>query len=130
MAYRILLVDDSAVTRMVLKKTIGMTSIPVESILEAANGKEALDLLCDQKVDLILADINMPEMNGMEMAAVVLANPSTRDIPIVIISTHSEDIRIHQLRQQGVRDYIHKPFTPESIRNVLEKVLLVAPAAH
>ena len=128
MAYSILIVDDSAVTRMVLKKTIGMTDVPVQEILEAGNGHEALDLLSDHSVDLILADINMPGMNGMEMAAAILANPATADVPVVIISTHTEDVRINELRSQGVKAYIHKPFTAETIRDVLSEILELNPA--
>jgi two-component system chemotaxis response regulator CheY len=128
MAYRILIVDDSAVTRMVLKKTIRMTNVPVREILEAGNGYEALDLLNYHSVDLIMADINMPEMNGMEMAATIMANPATKDVPLVIISTHTEDIRINELRCQCVKAYIHKPFTAEAIRNVLIETLELNPA--
>ena len=113
---------------MVLKKTIGMTDVPVQEFFEAENGAKALDILGDHSVDLILADINMPEMNGMEMAAAVLANPATRDVPVVIISTHAEDTRISELRSQGVRAYIHKPFTAETIRDVLSEILVLNPA--
>ena len=122
MGFKILIVDDSTVTRMVLKKTIGMTDFPVDEIVEAGNGQEALDLLCDHKVDLILADLNMPEMNGMEMTAAILANKTTCNIPVVIVSTHASDMRINELRSQGVKNYIHKPFTPETIRDALDEV--------
>ena len=128
MAYKILIVDDSTVTRMVLKKTIGMIDIPVQEILEAGNGNEGLDVLSEHSVDLVLADINMPEINGMEMAAAVLANPATADIPVVIISTHTEDARINELRSQGIKAYIHKPFTAETIRDVLSEILELNPA--
>jgi len=128
MAYKILIVDDSTVTRMVLKKIIGMIGIPVQEILEAGNGNEGLDVLSEHSVDLVLADINMPEMNGMEMAAAVLANPATADIPVVIISTHTEDARINELRSQGIKAYIHKPFTAETIRDVLSEILELNPA--
>ena len=126
MAFKILIVDDSLVTRMVLKKTLSMTDIPVEEILEANDGQEALDLLVDHEVDLILADLNMPKMNGMEMTAAILGNKSTSTIPVVIISTHSDDVRINELRSQGVKNYIHKPFTPETIRDVLHEVLEIS----
>jgi len=123
MALKILIVDDSAVTRMVLKKTIAMTEIPVDEIIEAAHGQEALDLLCHHQVDLVLADLNMPEMNGMEMTAAILGNQATRNIPVIIISTHACDRRINELRSQGVKNYIHKPFTPEMIRDALQEVI-------
>jgi two-component system, chemotaxis family, chemotaxis protein CheY len=128
MEYSILIVDDSTVTRMVLKKTIGMAGIPTKEIMEASNGREAIDLLCDHPVDLILTDLNMPEMNGMEMTAAILGNPKTRHIPVVLITTHASDVRIHELRSQGVKHYIHKPFTPEMIRDALNNILELAPA--
>ncbi|MCP4712119.1 MAG: response regulator [Planctomycetes bacterium] len=126
MAFNILIVDDSAVTRMVLKKTIAMTEVHVDEIIEASNGQEALDLLCDHHVDLVLADLNMPEMNGMEMTAAILGNKTTSDIPVIIISTHACDNRIKELRSQGVKNYIHKPFTPEIIRDALQDVIEVS----
>ena len=128
MAYKILIVDDSAITRTVLKKTISMAEIPVQQYYEADNGIKALDILSDHSVDLVLADINMPQMNGMEMTAAILANPATCDVPVVIISTHTEDTRISELRSQGVKAYIRKPFTPEIIRNVLSDILQLNPA--
>ena len=128
MAYRILIVDDSTVTRMVLKKTIAMTAVPVQEIFEAGNGHEALNLLSKHSVDIVLADINMPEMNGMEMAAAILANPDTEHVPVIIISTHAHDARITELCSQGVKAYIHKPFTAETIRDVLNEILELNPA--
>ena len=128
MVYKILIVDDSAITRMILKKTISMAEIPVQQYYEADNGIKALDILGDHSVDLVLADINMPQMNGMEMAAAILANPTTSDVPVVIISTHTEDSRINELRSQGVKAYIRKPFTPEIIRDVLSEILQLNPA--
>lgn len=122
MAFRILIVDDSSVTRSVLRKTINMTGIDVDEILEAGDGIEALDLLADNQVDLVMADINMPRMNGMEMTAAILANEKTCDIPVVIVTTHSDDTRINELCSQGVKKYIHKPFTPEKIRDALQEV--------
>ncbi len=127
MAYSILIVDDSAVTRKVLRKTIGMSNVPIHEIFEADNGNAALDILSDHSVDLVLADVNMPEMNGMEMTAAILANPATRDIPVVIISTHTEDARINELRSQGVKAYIHKPFHAETIRDALREILELSP---
>ena len=127
MAFKILIVDDSAITRMVLKKTIDMVGIDVDEILEAGDGLEALDLLCNNQVDLVLTDINMPEMNGMEMTAAILSNKETCDVPVVIITTHADDVRINKLCSQGVKRYIHKPFTPENIRDVLQEVLQLTP---
>jgi len=123
MAYNILIVDDSMVTRAVLKKTIKMAEIPINEIYQAANGQLALDVLANNSVDIILADLNMPVMNGMEMTAKILANPKTKDIPIVVISTEASTSRIDELRAEGIKGYIHKPFTPEKVRDELNAVL-------
>ena len=123
MGYKILIVDDSSVTRAVLKKTIQMTGVDVSSVYEASNGSEALQRLEEHEVDLILADLNMPQMNGIEMVDKVFANPKTAEIPIIVVSTEASTARIKLLRDKGIKGYIHKPFTPESIRNVLEEVL-------
>ena len=123
MGYKILIVDDSAITRAVLAKTIAMTDIPVEEIYHAANGREALDLLASQGVDLVLTDLNMPELNGREMAAKLCESQSTSHIPIIVISTEASSTRIDDLQARGIKNYIHKPFTAEEIRNVLLDVL-------
>lgn len=124
MAYRILIVDDSAVVRAVLKKTIGMIELPVEYVLEAGNGKEALETIKQNPIDVVLADINMPEMNGVEMAAALLKDAQGCDVPaIVVITTERNDVRIQSLRDSGIKGYVHKPFTPEQIREVLHDVL-------
>jgi two-component system, chemotaxis family, chemotaxis protein CheY len=123
MAYRILIIDDSAVTRKVLAKTIGMVGLPVETILEASNGEEALRLLREQDVDLILADLNMPAVGGTDLAARLRADPRTRAIPLIIVSAEASAQRIQELSRLGVRQYIHKPFTPEQIRQTLLEVV-------
>ena len=123
MSYKILIVDDSAVTRAVLKKTIAMTGVPVREIIEATNGRDAIDKLEHAGVDLIMADLNMPTMNGLEMTDKIFANDKTSHIPVVIVSTESSSTRIDQLQAKGVRGYVHKPFLPEQIRDVLSEVL-------
>ena len=120
MAYRILIVDDSTVTRLVLKKTIGMAGVPVDEILQASNGKEALAVLESRPVDVVFADLNMPEMNGMEMTRHIAAHPeSSNDAVIIVVTTEACPARIEELRQLGVKGYVHKPFTPEQIRDTL-----------
>ena len=123
MSYTILIVDDSAVTRSVLRKTIGMADVPVKEIVEAPDGREALERLKEQSFDLILTDLNMPIMNGREMASQVLANEKTCHIPILVISTESSQTRIDELVKYGIKGYIHKPFSPEKVRDELLRVL-------
>lgn len=123
MSYKILIVDDSSVTRAVLKKTIMMTGISVDAFYEAGNGKEGLEVLSNNPVDLIMADLNMPVMNGLEMTDKIFADEKKNAIPVVVISTEASVSRIDSLEEKGVKGYVHKPFTPESIRNVLTSVL-------
>ncbi len=123
MGCTILIVDDSAVTRAVLRKTIEMTGLPVDGVVQAANGVEALRQLERHPVGLILADLNMPELGGADMADKLFENPAYRDIPLVLITTEASTTRIEQLQRKGVKGYIHKPFTPETVRSMLQQFL-------
>jgi two-component system chemotaxis response regulator CheY len=126
MPYTILVVDDSATTRAVIKRTITMAQVPVAKFVEAGNGRDALAAMRLGGIDLVLLDLNMPEMTGMQVAAAARAEPAVAGVPIVIVSSESMESRIAQLRAQGVRGYIKKPFTPEQIRRVVTDVLQVA----
>ncbi len=128
MSYKILIVDDSSVTRAVLKKTIMMTGIEVETFHGASNGQEGLDVLSKHQVDLVMADLNMPVMSGLEMTDKMFADESMHDIPVIVISTEASSARIDALQAKGVKGYVHKPFTPESIRNAIVSVLEGCPA--
>jgi len=123
MSYRILIVDDSAVTRAILKRTIGMLDLPVEEIFEAGNGKEGLAVLAQHEVDLVFTDLNMPGMGGIEMASRILERSDLAKIPVVVVTTEASEQRIQELQAKGVRKYLHKPFTPETIRDVLTEIL-------
>ena len=109
MALNILIVDDSSVMRSMIKKTLGMTDIPIGDIHEAENGKQGLDMLGHQWMDLVIADINMPVMNGEEMIQHMKDNLEFADIPIIVISTEGSETRIERLEKKGVR-FIRKPF--------------------
>ncbi|MCL2701432.1 MAG: response regulator [Phycisphaerae bacterium] len=122
MAVNILVVDDSAVARSVIMKTLRLTDLAIGDILQAANGQEGLAVMETQWIDLLFVDINMPVMNGEDMITAVRANPAWANLPIVVISTEGSMTRIGSLMHQGVR-FIHKPFTPESIRDVLTELM-------
>ena len=86
--------------------------------LEAANGQEGLDLLAENWVDVVFADINMPVMGGEEMINRIRANPIWADLPIVVISTEGSKTRIESLRAKGT-EFVHKPFAPEAVRDIV-----------
>lgn len=118
MALNLLVVDDSAVMRKVIKQTLTMSGLEIGNYLQAGNGKEGLDVLEKEWVDVIFVDINMPVMNGLELIKAVKEKDEWKQIPIIVISSETSKLRIQEFEEQGI-GFIHKPFTPEE---VFEKV--------
>jgi two-component system chemotaxis response regulator CheY len=121
--YTILTVDDSPMTRAMIRRTIGMSGVPVARLIEAADGQAGLDALLANPVDLVLADINMPVMDGLEMIRRYAAAPGRRDVPILVISADSGEQRRAELTGLGVRGFLTKPFTPEKLRDLFTAAL-------
>lgn len=118
MAFNVLVVDDNAVMRTVIIRTLRMSGLPLGEIHQAAHGIQALEVLAHHWVDLALVDINMPVMNGEELIDRVRDDPELRDLVIVVVSTESSETRIAKVLRQGAR-FVHKPFTPEQIRETV-----------
>lgn len=118
MPLNVLIVDDSAVMRAVVAKTLRAAGLPIGQALEASNGQEGLDVLSRNWVDLVFADINMPVMNGEEIIEKIRANPIWAQLPIIVISTEGSKARIESLRAQCT-EFVHKPFAPEIVRDVV-----------
>ena len=123
MRQAVLIVDDSAVIRQMVKKTLGMAGLDVGEVYEASNGIEALAQLRDHPVAVMLVDINMPTMNGIQLLTRMKQNDRLQHIPIVIVSTEGSKERIKKLEQAGVFGYLRKPFQPEHLRDVLTPLL-------
>jgi two-component system chemotaxis response regulator CheY len=123
MAVNLLLVDDSATVRSIIAKTMRMAGVDVGELYEASNGKEALNVLKDHWIDLILTDINMPEMDGIEFIERLRQDDLLKSIPVVVVSTEGSATRVEELISKGVRAYVRKPFTPEKLREVVDNVL-------
>ncbi|MBW2144599.1 MAG: response regulator [Deltaproteobacteria bacterium] len=121
MAINILIVDDSTVMRAIILKTMQMSGIQIGEIYQAANGQEGLETVKDNWIDIVIADINMPVMNGEEMIDRMQDNLYTRDIPVVVVSTEGSQKRIERLKDKGVT-FISKPFTPELVRDTIKTV--------
>jgi two-component system chemotaxis response regulator CheY len=119
MAFKILIVDDSLLARTALKRIIDMVDLDVESLHEAGTGVEALEILDSNEVDLVLADLNMPQMNGVELVHRMKEDSRLTRIPVVVVSTESSPGRIKELLSEGIKDFLHKPFTPEEFRSVI-----------
>jgi len=123
MAFNFLIVDDSLVVRKVLKKTLGLSGIPVGEIVEAENGLVGLEKLKESWVDLIFLDINMPVMNGVEFIQNLRTEAEYQNTPVVIVSTEGSETRIAELNNFGVRAYLRKPVTPEQLSDAVYQIL-------
>ena len=123
MSLNILIVDDSATVRAVIKKTLEIAGVPVSELYQAENGKEALEELSNNWIDLVFADINMPVMTGIELVDKMAEDGLLKTVPVVIISTEGSATRIEELKAKGVSAYIRKPFTPELLRSVVDDIV-------
>ncbi|HLN01897.1 MAG TPA: response regulator [Bryobacteraceae bacterium] len=126
MAYRVMIVDDSPSMRAFVRRVIDLSGFEVDTCLNAGNGAQGLALLEQQAVDIILTDINMPEMNGEEFLRRIEEHDKYRVIPVVVISTDATENRMQRMIQLGAKGYISKPFSPEALRGELERVLGVS----
>jgi len=89
----------------------------------ALNGKEALEIVENETIDMIISDVRMPEMNGLEMLAAIKADRDLQEIPVIIISTEGSDEKIKSVLEMGAKQFIKKPFSPEYVRKVLYEVI-------
>lgn len=123
MAFNVLIVDDSSSMRAVIKRAIKMSGFNVGEYLEAADGRQALTVLNDQWVDIVLTDINMPNMNGMQLISEIKADAMLRSIPVVMVTTEGSEKRIHDSMELGASGYIKKPFLPEDVKRTLSDIM-------
>jgi len=117
----VLIVDDSRAMRAMLTSTI--ESLGDFKIIEACSGFDALRLLPRESADLILTDINMPDINGLELISYLRDNPNYQDIPVIIISTEGSQKDIDKGKLLGANEYVVKPFDPAMLQELLLKYL-------
>ncbi|MBU1342905.1 MAG: response regulator [Proteobacteria bacterium] len=123
MSYSILIVDDSLPMRSVIKRTVKASGYGGSRFFEAANGKQAIELMAKEWIDIIITDYNMPVMNGLEFIKIIKKNDLFKDIPVIVISTDGNKTRIKEFMDNGAAGYITKPFTPEIIRDLITRIL-------
>ena len=128
MAYNILIVDDSQTMRKVILKAVALSGFDLGECWEAGDGREAIDILANHWVDLILTDLHMPGMNGLEMLKEVQKDEIHRKVPIVLITTEGSEKRIQEALSLGVKGYLQKPFHPEAVRDILTRIMEKADA--
>ena len=118
-APNILIVDDSAVMRAMIKRVTTVAGLPIGTVYEAGNGREALDVLERHRIHFLFTDVNMPVMTGTELLREMQGRDEWRDIVRVVISTDGSDSRRHEAEELNVKIYVEKPFRPEVMRDVL-----------
>jgi two-component system chemotaxis response regulator CheY len=116
----VLIVDDSAAIRKILVRMLSQTNLPWGDVHEASDGLEALDTLESFEASLILADINMPNMDGLQFLTNVRADSKWKQVPVIMISTEGNQAKVLEAVQLGANGYVRKPFTADQIK---EKVL-------
>lgn len=117
----IITVDDSSTMRRIIKNTL--QKLGFSSILEAGNGIEALEVMAKNKVDIIVTDWNMPEMDGLTFVKAVRQKDEYKDLPILMITTEAAKEDILTALRSGVNNYVVKPFTPETLQEKIFKLL-------
>jgi two-component system, chemotaxis family, chemotaxis protein CheY len=122
-ALDILIVDDSAAIRKILQRVLGQAEIPVGSVYEAGDGMAALEILRSRKVGLVLSDINMPNMDGLELLSHIKANEQWRQLPVIMITTEGGVAKVREAVALGATGYVRKPFTAEQIKEKLAGLL-------
>jgi two-component system chemotaxis response regulator CheY len=127
MSYNVLVVDDSAVMRSILVRTLRLAGFPLGLVVEAGNGADGLHALRSQRIDVALLDINMPEMPGDELLAEIRRDPRTVNLPVVVVSTERSERRVAAMAALGA-SFISKPFTPAQIRACVLGVMGVVDA--
>jgi two-component system chemotaxis response regulator CheY len=123
MSINVLIVDDSVTIRAMIKKALQICLPDLGEISEAENGISALARLTEKNFDVILTDINMPRMDGARLIEKLYSQPKFANIPVIVISTDGSRERITALGQNGVRGYLHKPFRPEQLKDLLSEIL-------
>jgi two-component system, chemotaxis family, chemotaxis protein CheY len=115
----VLIVDDSAAIRKILQRVLRQTDILFGEVHEAADGEEAIGVLKIKKVGLILSDINMPNMDGIQLLGHIKANEEWKSVPVVMITTEGSQAKVLEAVGLGASGYVRKPFTADQIKEKL-----------
>jgi two-component system chemotaxis response regulator CheY len=123
MALDVLIVDDSAAIRKILHRVLLQTNLSLGRVHEANDGMEALERMRTESVSLVLSDINMPNMDGLEFLKAMKANPAWQNVPVMMVTTEGAQDKVLQALKLGAAGYVKKPFTPDQIKDKLTGLL-------
>lgn len=127
MAFQVLIVDDSEIMRSILQRVLVLSGIGIGRIFEASDGNEALNIMAENNVDIVLTDIIMPLVNGREMITRMKASKKLAGIPVIVVSTEGRDELIEGIMEAGATGYITKPFRPEDVATTVFEALGATP---
>lgn len=119
MALDVLIVDDSAAIRKILHRVLLQAEVSLGKVHEAGDGNEALEKLKVEKVGLILSDINMPNMDGIEFLTRIKADAAYKTVPVLMVTTEGSQAKVMQALELGAAGYVKKPFTADQIKEKL-----------
>jgi two-component system chemotaxis response regulator CheY len=115
----VLIVDDSAAIRKILQRVLRQAEMSIGEVFEAGDGVEALASLKAHKVGLVLSDINMPNMDGLQLLSQVRATPEWKTLPVLMITTEGSQNKVLEAVNLGASGYVRKPFTADQIKEKL-----------
>lgn len=119
MPFDVLIVDDSAAIRKILQRVLRQAEMSIGEVYEAGDGVEALASLKDHKVGLVLSDINMPNMDGLQLLSQIRASAEWKNLPVLMITTEGSQNKVLEAVNLGASGYVRKPFTADQIKEKL-----------
>lgn len=117
----VLVVEDEKSVRLLIKKTLIESDLSIGEIFEAGNGKEGIEVMNKHTIDLLLVDIYMPVMDGLEMIDYVMSRPDLKETPAIVVSTENDEKRIDAIIRKGL-GFVHKPFTKKLLKSEIKKL--------
>lgn len=123
MGLDVLIVDDSAAIRKILHRVLVQAEVPLGKVHEASDGNEAFEKLKTEKIGLILSDINMPNMDGIELLTRVKGDDAFKSVPVLMVTTEGSQAKVMQALELGAAGYVKKPFTADQIKEKLTGII-------
>jgi two-component system chemotaxis response regulator CheY len=123
MEANVLVVDDSAAIRKILQRVLRQTNLAIGAIREAGDGQQAIEALRTHPIHLVLSDINMPSMDGLQLLASMKSSSEWKHIPVVMITTEGGESKVGEAVRLGASGYVRKPFTADQIKEKLAGLL-------
>jgi two-component system chemotaxis response regulator CheY len=120
---KVLIVDDSSVLRKIVERALRQAGLELSEVLEASNGAEALAQVEKGGLDMILSDINMPVMDGLEFLKNLAGVEAAKGVPVIMITTEGSEARVVEALSAGAKGYLRKPFTSEQVKERVTPLL-------